>query len=356
MTEVAVITGGAGFVGTNLALTLARAGRRVVVLDNLSRSGVDRNLEELIRQFPNQVVHRLEDVKNPVSLIETFCGVSSVFHFAAQVAVTGSMVRPRADFEENALGTLNVPEAVRTCSPFPRLVFTSTNKVYGDLGAELIERSQRWEPSDPTLLQCGVAESQPLDFRSPYGCSKGAADQYVLDYARSYGIPAVVFRMSCIYGPHQCGNEDQGWLAHFARRALAGEPITLYGDGKQVRDALYVEDLMDALLLAEAHASRLAGQAFNIGGGPEHTTSLLELLDLLGEITGKTVPVQWGEWRTGDQRWYVSDSRRFQQSTGWHPSTGLRDGVSRLCHWLGSSIEEQNSLRSHRNRVDTGSP
>ena len=215
------------------------------------------------------------------------------------------------------------------------MVFTSTNKVYGSLeDMEFRLEGDRYEPCDERVRAGGIPESRPLDFYSPYGCSKGAADQYVLDYARTFGLQAAVFRMSCIYGPHQCGTEDQGWVAHFLIQALQDRAITLYGDGKQVRDVLFVEDLVDAFLLAEARMDDLTGQAFNIGGGVENTTSLLELLDRIDELHGSRPTVRWNDWRPGDQRYYVSDVSRFRAATGWPPKVGMRAGIARLYQWL----------------------
>jgi CDP-paratose 2-epimerase len=258
-----------------------------------------------------------------------------VFHFAAQVAVTTSLVDPVHDFDVNAGGTLNLLEAMRALKSPPPLVFTSTNKVYGGLGdVPLVRRGGRYEPRDADVRRHGVSEERPLDFHSPYGCSKGTADQYVIDYARSFGLRTIVFRMSCIYGPHQFGTEDQGWVAHFLIRAIEGDPIVLYGDGMQVRDILFIEDLVDAFLLAQRHMDRHAGTAFNIGGGAANTTSLLELLDLIEELHGERPDVAFQEWRTGDQRYYVSDTRRFQAATGWRPRVGVEAGVARLYEWL----------------------
>jgi CDP-paratose 2-epimerase len=261
--------------------------------------------------------------------------VQQVFHFAAQVAVTTSLVDPIEDFSVNAQGTLNVLEAVRAQPKPPPVVMTSTNKVYGGLDdVALVREGQRYAPMSPALRAHGICETRPLDFHSPYGCSKGAADQYVRDYARSYGVPAVVFRMSCIYGPHQFGTEDQGWVAHFLVRAIEGSTITLYGDGMQVRDILFVEDLVNAFLLAERHATRLAGQVFNIGGGPRNVISLLDLIDRIGVLHGERPRVKFETWRTGDQRYYVSDTRRFEQATGWVPQVHVDAGVERLYKWL----------------------
>ena len=330
-----LITGGAGFVGTNLAKRLLAQGRRVLVYDNLSRPGVERNLRWLQAHYPAQLAVREADVRDDAALLAAVAGAEAVFHFAAQVAVTTSLTAPMEDFDINARGTLQVLEAIRAQPVPPPLVFTSTNKVYGGLEDVQFELSgARYLPRDQHLRAHGISEQRPLDFHSPYGCSKGTADQYVLDYARSYGLPAVVFRMSCIYGPHQYGTEDQGWVAHFAIRALQNQPISIYGDGKQVRDILFVEDLVDAFELAWQHLPQLQGQAFNIGGGVANTVSLLELLDLIGQYQGAAVPLTFGPWRVGDQHYYVSDIAKFQQATGWRPRHGVREGVTQLYNWL----------------------
>jgi CDP-paratose 2-epimerase len=330
-----LITGGAGFVGTNLAHRLLSLGRRVIVLDNLSRAGVEENLRWLRATHPRKLQVECADVRDTAAVARAMRGVGQVFHFAAQVAVTTSLGDPVHDFEVNARGTLNVLEAIRAQPVPPPLVFTSTNKVYGGFEDLALQRSgARYEPADESVRCRGIDERRPLDFHSPYGCSKGAADQYVADYARSFGLPTVVFRMSCIYGPHQFGNEDQGWVAHFLICALEGRPLTVYGDGGQVRDILFVNDLVDAFLLAQEQMDELAGGAFNIGGGPTNTISLLELLDLIEELHGERPAVESGEWRTGDQRYYVSDTARFQRMTGWRPRVDVREGVSRLYSWL----------------------
>lgn len=329
-----LITGGAGFIGTNMADRLLRAGERVVVLDDLSRAGVDANLAWLRATHGERLEVEVGDLRDERTVRRCLRGVDRVFHFAAQVAVTTSVTDPVADYAVNLAGTMTLLEELRRIGDPPPLLFTSTNKVYGKLGGlEVVQRDQRYEPLATEVRRHGIAESQPLQFSSPYGCSKGAADQYVLDYAETYGLLTLVFRMSCIYGPHQCGNEDQGWVAHFLMRALAGEPITLYGDGRQVRDVLFVDDLLTAMVTATEHAEQLRGQAFNMGGGPGSTVSLLELLDLIGELCGKPA-VNFGPWRVGDQRYYVSDTRRFAAATGWAPEVGPRDGVTRLHDWL----------------------
>ncbi|WP_115375562.1 SDR family NAD(P)-dependent oxidoreductase [Adhaeribacter pallidiroseus] len=333
--KYAVITGGAGFVGTNLAKRLLQEGKHVLILDNLSRPGVERNLQWLHDNYDQRLHIYVGDVRNLATVKKVMQGAEQVFHFAAQVAVTTSLDFPINDFEINARGIINVLEAIRAQDNPPPLVFTSTNKVYGGLEDLLfIADGSRYNPSDKTILKHGIGENRSLDFHSPYGCSKGAADQYVIDYARTYGIPAVVFRMSCIYGPHQYGNEDQGWVAHFAIRAIENKAISIYGDGKQVRDVLFVEDLVDAFLLAQEHMTEISGQAFNIGGGPENTTSLLELLELIGEFQGQKIPLQFGNWRPGDQHYYVSDIRKFKKATGWYPKNSVPEGVAKLYRWL----------------------
>jgi CDP-paratose 2-epimerase len=262
-------------------------------------------------------------------------GVSHVFHFAAQVAVTTSMIDPRADFETNVGGTLNVLEEIRGLKSPPSLIYTSTNKVYGGLDDVILRADgRRYAPADRTIAQHGISEARPLDFHTPYGCSKGAAEQYVRDYSRSYGLRNVVFRMSCIYGPHQFGTEDQGWVAHFLIRALEQRPITVYGDGLQVRDILFVDDLVDAFLLAWRDIDSFSGQAFNMGGGVERTTSLLELLEMIGQTTGQRPKLYFEESRPGDQRYYVTDTSKFKQASGWTATVSPREGLKRLHEWL----------------------
>ncbi|HVY47510.1 MAG TPA: SDR family NAD(P)-dependent oxidoreductase [Minicystis sp.] len=335
----ALVTGGAGFIGSNVAHRLLAAGERVVLFDNMSRRSVHRNAAWLAEQHGARVEVVVGDVRDQAALRRVAAGATSVFHFAAQVAVTTSLVDPREDFEVNAAGTLNVLEALRALASPPPVFFTSTNKVYGGLpDVAMRARGKRWEPEDPELLARGVSEARPLDFHSPYGCSKGAADQYVIDYARTFGLRAVVFRMSCIYGPRQFGTEDQGWVAHFAIRALQGRPIAIYGDGKQVRDVLFVDDLVDAFLAARRDAAVLSGRAFNIGGGPENTLSLVELLELLGELRGARPATTFEPWRPGDQRYYVSDVTAFSAATGWRPRVGVQEGVRRLHQWLEDAL------------------
>ncbi len=330
-----LITGGCGFVGTNLAHRLLESGTRVRVFDNCSRAGVERNLEWLQDTHGDLLEVVQGDVRDDAAVRKAVKNTSQVFHFASQVAVTTSLIQPIDDFEINARGTLNLLEAIRHSATPPSLVFTSTNKVYGGLeDVSMRLNGERYEPENAQVRDNGIGEARPLDFHSPYGCSKGAADQYVIDYARTFDLPAVVFRMSCIYGPHQFGNEDQGWVAHFLIRALQNETISLYGDGKQVRDILFVEDLVDAFLLAQQNMSTLSAQAFNIGGGPQNTVSLLELLDSIAELHGQKPEVSFADWRPGDQRYYVSDTKKFQQATGWQPQYNVQEGIKVLYEWL----------------------
>ncbi|HET7313650.1 SDR family NAD(P)-dependent oxidoreductase [Salinisphaera sp.] len=329
-----LITGGAGFVGSNLAAHFAAQGRQVVVFDNLSRPGVTRNLEWLRDRFGRGLLFVRGDVRDADAVARAVASCDQVFHLAAQVAVTTGLADPRADFDINLGGTLNVLEAVRAQAQPPGVVFTSTNKVYGNLaGLSVQALERRYRPLDDDVAETGVDEWQALDFCSPYGCSKGGADQYVLDYARSFGVPAVVFRMSCIYGPRQFGTEDQGWVAHFLLSARAGEPLTIYGDGKQVRDVLFVDDLVAAFAAAERHIEALAGRAFNIGGGSDNTLSLLELLSIIDEF-GDRAEINYADWRTGDQPYYVSNTRAFGRATGWRPAVAPRQGIERLYAWL----------------------
>jgi CDP-paratose 2-epimerase len=261
-----------------------------------------------------------------------------IYHFAAQVAVTSSVEDPRTDFECNAIGTFNMLEAARLSGRRPIFVFTSTNKVYGNM--EEVGTAERATRYEYVSLPSGVPESQPLDFHSPYGCSKGAADQYVRDYARIYDLPAVVFRMSCIYGPRQFGNEDQGWVAHFIIAAMTGKPITIYGDGKQVRDVLFIDDLVRAFRLAAEKIDVTAGEVFNIGGGPSNTLSVwYEFGELLAKLKGEKVQVSYGDWRPGDQPCYVSDIRKAGAVMGWKPLIDRETGIKRLSDWVASNPE-----------------
>ena len=338
----ALVTGGAGFIGTNLTARLVEDGLEVVVLDNLTRPGSELNLRWLRRSYGDAVRFVRSDVRDQRAVRDALDGVDRVFHLAAQVAVTTSLENPLDDFDVNLRGTLELLDELRQLERPPSLLYTSTNKVYGALPhLPLARRGTRWLPADRSLRERGLSEAQPLDFCTPYGCSKGGADQYVLDYAKSFGLPAVVFRMSCIYGPHQNGTEDQGWVAHFAIRTRDGDPITVYGDGAQVRDLLYVDDLVDAMCLARECPAETAGLAFNMGGGPANAVSLAEALELIGGLCGRAPVLTHGAVRAGDQRYYVADTGRFRAATGWRPLVGVRDGVEQLVSWLGAPVEAQ---------------
>jgi CDP-paratose 2-epimerase len=335
MTQTVLITGGAGFIGSNVADRLASDGCRVRIYDALARSGVETNLNWLSERHGDLIEPVIADIRDADKLTAAVQGVDAAFHFAAQVAVTTSMVDPASDLAININGTFNLLEAARlAATPMP-VIFASTNKVYGDLvqfGSELTDRGHY--PQDAELAASGVPEGQPLDFHTPYGCSKGAADQYVLDYARSYDLPTAVLRMSCVYGERQMGTEDQGWVAHFLIRALEGKPITLYGDGHQVRDILYVGDAVSAYLGAWRDIDRIKGQVFNLGGGPENAVSLHHLIDHISDTLGNRVRVETSDWRPGDQRWFVADTRAIDAALDLPTKLDWRTGVARLADWL----------------------
>jgi CDP-paratose 2-epimerase len=346
-----LITGGSGFVGSNLADRLAAAGERILIFDNLSRPGAMRNLEWLQYRHGRQIETVIADVRDEAALREATRHAGAIFHLAAQVAVTSSVDDPVTDFEINARGTLNVLEAARHRPDPPPLVLASTNKVYGEAfaPARLLEGEQRYQPGPGERL-C-VDETWPLDLCSPYGCSKGAADQYVLDYARVFGLRTVVLRMSCIYGPRQFGTEDQGWVAHFLLRALQRRPITIFGDGKQVRDLLYVGDAVDAYLRARARVGALAGHSCNLGGGPCNALSLLELLARLPQLGIPTPAVRFSAWRPGDQRYYVSDTSKFERHTGWRACTPVAAGLRKLQRWLLASGVAERGIEPEPEKV-----
>lgn len=329
----ALVTGGAGFIGCNLADRLAAAGVQVTVFDALARPGVERNLAWLKERHGPTVIPRIADVRDPEAVAAAVREVDAVFHLAAQVAVTTSLAAPLEDFEVNVRGALNVLEAAR-----PRktpVIFASTNKVYGDLSDVPLEvAGEAYRPCDPVLRASGVDERRPLDFHTPYGCSKGAADQYVLDYARSFGLPTCVLRMSCIYGPHQMGTEDQGWVAHFLIRALEGQPIAIYGDGRQVRDILNVADAVETYLSAWRRIDEVAGRAFNLGGGPANAVSLVQLIAYIEELTHRKIELSFAGWRAGDQRYYVSDPSAARRELHLPEPLDWRTGVARLADWL----------------------
>lgn len=333
MSKRFLVTGGAGFIGTNYVARLLERGEDVILYDNLSRRGTPRNVDWLQTTYGEGSFQLMvEDVRNPGVLTSVAADVDVIVHLASQVAVTTSVTHPREDFEINAQGTLNVLEAARLSDRKPAVIYSSTNKVYGEMEElEVEEGETMYHYKD---LPYGVPETQPLDFHSPYGCSKGAGDQYVRDYHRMYNLPTVVFRQSCIYGPHQFGIEDQGWVAWFVIAAMTGRPITIYGDGKQVRDVLYIADLLDAYDLALGNMDEAAGEIYNIGGGPGRTLSIWkEFGPLLEDALGKDIPVTWEDWRPGDQRVFIADIRKAQRDLGWSPRTSPEEGIKRLIDW-----------------------
>ena len=328
-----LITGGAGFIGSNLADRLASDGCQVTVMDTLARPGVERNLNWLLSRHGDRVRHLHADIRDEAEAARAVAEADVVFHLAAQVAVTTSLVDPREDFEINLRGTLNLLEAARGRGV--PVIYASTNKVYGDLADIALELSNgAWTPVDPTFRERGVDEARPLDFHTPYGCSKGAADQYVLDYARSFDVPACVLRMSCIYGPRQMGTEDQGWVAHFLIRALEDQTITLYGDGRQVRDIMHVADAVQAYVSAWERIEQVSGRAFNLGGGPTNAVSLRQLLSHMEGLIGREIPVAYEDWRAGDQRYFVADASAAREALGLNAPVAWRDGVAELAGWL----------------------
>ena len=334
MSQNFLITGGAGFIGSNYVSRLLQRGKKVTIYDNLSRRGARINLEWLQSTYGKDAFELITgDVRDAETILRAASHADVIVHLAAQVAVTTSVTEPREDFEINALGTFNVLEAARASGRNPVVLYTSTNKVYGGMeDVKVIEEETRYRYQDFPL---GISESQPLDFHSPYGCSKGCGDQYVRDYQRIYGLPTVVFRQSAIYGPRQFGIEDQGWLAWFAIAALTGKPITIYGDGKQVRDALFVDDLLDGYDAALERIDVVKGQVFNVGGGPDKVISVwTEFGPMLEQMIGHPILVTWSDWRPGDQRIYVSDIRKARQVLDWEPKVNLAEGLKHMFEWV----------------------
>ncbi len=334
-TRPVLITGGAGFIGSNLAERFLRNGKPVIILDNLSRHGVEHNVKYLCETYGDLVKIYVSDIRNSHIVEKLVARCQGIFHLAARVAVTTSLADPVGDFEANLAGTVNVLEAARQQNPSPPLLFTSTNKVYGDLqDIELIPIRDRYVPRDHHTRTYGINESRPLEFHGPCGCSKGAADQYVLDFARMYGMPNVVFRMSWVYGPRQFGTEDEAWVTYLALQMLRESQLNICGDGRQVRDILYIDDLIEAMLLGMERINVVAGQAFNIGGGPANAVSFRDVIGYLSELSGITPQVHYGPRRKGDQPYYVSDTRRFTAATGWTPRTSVKQGMSQLHQWI----------------------
>ncbi len=333
----ALITGGAGFIGCNLAHRLLGRGDQVTIYDNLSRPGAERNLDWLRQSFgPDAFRFVRADVEDYPPLRQAALGADVIYHLAGQVAVTTSVCDPRSDFEANALGSFNALEAARAAQEAgadPVFIYASTNKVYGGMEEVVVEeRETRYAYRD---FSRGIPETQPLDFHSPYGCSKGAGDQYTRDYARIYGLRTVVARQSCIYGQRQMGVEDQGWVAWFVIAAVTGQPITIYGDGKQVRDVLFIDDLLDFYDAAVERVDVAAGEVYNVGGGPERTMSVwAEFGPILERLLGRAIPVSYQDWRPGDQRIYVSGIDKARRELGWSPQVGVEAGIEKLYRWV----------------------
>jgi CDP-paratose 2-epimerase len=334
MTKHYLVTGGAGFIGSNYVHRLIKRGEKVTIYDNLSRGGAPRNLEWLKKEFGENSFNLIVgDIKDDKKITEAAKNADVIIHLAGQVAVTTSVTNPRDDFESNALGTFNVLEAARASGRNPIFIYASTNKVYGGMeDVELYEEPTRWRYKD---LVNGCPETQPLDFHSPYGCSKGTGDQYVRDYARMYDLPTVVFRQSCIYGPRQFGIEDQGWVAWFIIAAVMRKDITVYGDGKQVRDILHVDDLMNAYDLAVEKIDVAKGQVYNMGGGPDNVMSIwAEFGPKLEKYIGETIEVARGDWRPGDQKVFYADISKAEKELGWQPTINVERGVQMLFDWV----------------------
>jgi CDP-paratose 2-epimerase len=328
-----IIIGGCGFIGTNVALFHLKKKHKVVVIDNLSRRGTEVNLS-LLKKYENLKFYKVDirDKEKTNKIFSQNKDVDIVYHLAAQVAVTTSVLNPYEDFEINVLGTINVLEAVRKHTPKTFFIFSSTNKVYGGMeNIKIEERNGRYFAVD---YPNGIDENFNLDFHSPYGCSKGAADQYVRDYSRIYGLDTVVFRQSCIYGPNQFGIEDQGWVAYFCIQAMFDKEITIYGDGKQVRDVLYIDDLIDAYWLSYKNRKKVKGEIFNIGGGPQNQVSISEFIEYLKKKLNKPIKYKFSNWRPGDQKYFVSDNSKLYKYLNWTTKISMQDGVDKLINWI----------------------
>lgn len=339
MSRVFLVTGGAGFIGSNYVYRLLSRGEKVIVFDNLSRAGAPRNMRWLSETFGSNTFKLVVgDVRDAALLTATVREADVIVHLASQVAVTTSVLHPREDFDINALGTFNILEAARLSGRHPIIIYASTNKVYGGMETvPIVEDENRYRYADRPE---GISETELLDFHSPYGCSKGAGDQYVRDYHRIYELPGVVLRQSCIYGPRQYGIEDQGWVAWFVIAGVTERPVHIYGDGKQVRDLLYIDDLMDAYDAVLANIERAAGQIYNLGGGMENAISIWqEFGPLLENLIGRKLPVIRSDWRPGDQRIFIADIRKAERELGWRPKVGIGDGLARLITWVQENRE-----------------
>jgi CDP-paratose 2-epimerase len=331
-----LIIGGAGFIGINAVYSFLQKGHHVDIVDNLSRKGSEYNLNRLHEK--HDVPFQRIDIRNAEKIREYFehnKGYDAVLLLAGQVAVTTSVTNPREDFEVNALGTFNVLEGIRLSGDKPLVIYSSTNKVYGKMeDLSIAEFDTRYNYAD---MPGGISESRQLDFYSPYGCSKGTGDQYVRDYYRIFGIPTVVFRQSCIYGPNQFGIEDQGWVAWFTIATLMEKDITVYGDGKQIRDVLFVDDLVNLYEKAILNRKVAEGKIYNVGGGPAFTLSLNELIVKLEDRFGRRIDKKTSDWRPGDQKVYVSDITKVKSELGWEPTTDLAEGINAMAEWIESN-------------------
>jgi CDP-paratose 2-epimerase len=340
------IIGGSGFIGSHLADSFLASGESVVVVDNLSRSDAPENLAWLKKRHNDRMAVQILDIRDMNALAPALLGVKAVFHLAAQTGATRSLMDPREDFAINAGGTLNLLETIRQSGQRIAFIFASTNKVYGSLDSISLKLEGRRVPTDATLAAFGINESQPLAFCTPHACSKGVADQYVLNYGRTYGLPTVVLRMGCIYGPRQVATEDRGWVAHFLVRALARKPVTIYGDGNQVRDILHVSDAVAACRRVLAHIDGLEPRAFNLGGGPANAISLIGLLTEVSRIIGRKVEVRYAGSRSGDQAYFVADTRSITNELGWRARIGWREGLRDLVNWLRSNRKVRRSAEN----------
>lgn len=333
-----LITGGCGFIGCNIAKFYLKRGDKVIILDDLSRYGSNKNLEWLQQETKVEFIKQdIVDYNGLIAAIKAYKDADIIYHMAAQVAVTTSIEDPKHDFQINAIGTFNLLEAVRELKINPVIMYASTNKVYGEmLDVKIIEENDRYQYAD---LKKGIPEDKQLDFHSPYGCSKGCADQYMVDYNRIYGLRTVIMRQSCIYGSRQFGIEDQGWVAHFIIATVLGRPITIYGDGKQVRDVLHIDDLIELFCLTYKKIDKIEGMAFNIGGGSNNQMSLFELVSMLEDKLHKKIKINYTNWRLGDQKIYVSDISKAQKLLGWKPKVSKKEGINRLIEWVQNNKE-----------------
>lgn len=338
------ITGGVGFIGTNCALWFAQQGHELILLDDFSRFGVEHNARFLQQKFPQiQIIQdKVQNIAKNQAALQALQEVDLILHLAGQTAVTRSIENPQHDFDNNLAAGFGLLELVRIHNPKATLIFASTNKVYGDLSHHQLEKDAKQQKYLNLTMPEGINEQERLKFISPYGCSKGALDQYFLDYARNYNLKTVVFRQSCIYGPYQMGVEDQGWVAHFSKQILSGRPITIFGDGYQVRDLLLVDDLARAYQLAHEQIAKVQGEVFNIGGGPDNAYSLLQVLDLLEQTAQTSATIEFDEARLGDQLWFVSDNHKLKEMLNWEPQVQFESGLKKLVAW------QQKFLKLHQ--------